>query len=71
MAYIFSHEISPREGRHTYYKIENHSVWVTKYRHHVLKGDLVLGVIELVQQTCERFEIRIIGGIVDKYNVHI
>lgn len=37
-----------RQGSHTKYKIEYHFVWVTKYRYHVLVGDLALRVRELV-----------------------
>ena len=60
-----------RYGSHTVFKIEYHFVWVTKYRYHVLKGDIALSVRELVKQTCESFEIRIIKGVVSKDHVHI
>ena len=60
-----------RQGSHTKYKIEYHFVWVTKYRYHVLEGDLALRVRELVRQTCERFEIQILRGVVSKDHVHI
>ena len=60
-----------RRGSHTKYKIEYHFVWVTKYRYHVLKGDLALRVRELVRQTCERLEIQILRGVVSKDHVHI
>ena len=56
---------------HTVFNIEYHFVWVTKYRYQVLKGDIALRVRELVRQTCEAFEIRIISGIVSKDHVHI
>lgn len=51
--------------------IEYHFVWVTKYRYQILKGDIALRVRELVRQTCESFEIRIISGVVSKEHVHI
>lgn len=60
-----------REGSHTKYKIEYHFVWATKYRYHVLDGDVALRVRELVRQTCEQFEIRIIRGVVSKDHVHL
>ena len=60
-----------RHGSHTKFKIEYHFVWVTKYRYHVLQGDLAIRVRELVRQTCERFEIQIIRGVVSKDHVHI
>ena len=60
-----------RYGSHTVYKIEYHSVWVTKYRYKVLQGDVGQRVRELVRQTCEAFEIRIPKGMVSKDHVHI
>ena len=60
-----------RYGSHTVYKIEYHFVWVTKYRYKVLQGDVGQRVRELVRQTCEAFEIRIIKGVVSKDHIHI
>jgi putative transposase len=60
-----------RQGSHTKYKIEYHFVWVTKYRYHLLQGDMAVRVRELVRQTCEYFEIQILRGVVSKDHVHI
>ena len=60
-----------RYGSHTVYKIEYHFVWVTKYRYKVLHGDVGHRVRELVRQTCEAFEIRILKGVVSQDHVHI
>jgi len=60
-----------RTGSHTKYKIEYHFVWVTKYRYHVLKGEIAERTRELVRQTCANFEIEIIRGVVSKDHVHI
>ena len=60
-----------RYGSHTVYNIEYHFVWATKYRYKVLVGDVGLRVRELVRQTCEAFEIRILKGAVSKDHVHI
>lgn len=60
-----------RYGSHTVFKIEYHFVWVTKYRYQVLKGEVGERVRELVRQTCEAFEIRILKGVVSKDHVHI
>jgi len=49
-----------RHGSHTVFQIEYHFVWVTKYRYKVLTGEVALRVRELVRQTCEAFEIRIV-----------
>jgi len=60
-----------RYGSHTVFKIEYHFVWVTKYRYQLLKDEVGYRVKELVRQTCEAHEIRIIKGIVSKDHVHI
>ena len=60
-----------RYGSHTVFRIVYHFVWVTKYRYPVLKGDVGERVRELVRQTCEAFEIRIVKGVVSKDHVHI
>ncbi|QXF33315.1 IS200/IS605 family transposase [Photorhabdus luminescens] len=60
-----------RYGSHTVFQIEYHFVWVTKYRHKVLIGEVAIRVRELVRQTCEAFEIRILKGVVSKDHVHI
>jgi Transposase IS200 like len=53
-----------RYGSHTAFNIEYHFVWVTKYRYKVLKGDVAARLRELVRQTCEAFEIRILSRVV-------
>ena len=60
-----------RYGSHTKYKLEYHFVWVTKYRYQVLKGDVALRLRDLTRQVCERFEIRILRGVVSKDHVHL
>ena len=60
-----------RSGSHTRYRIEYHFVWVTRYRYHILRGDLADRVRDIVRQTCEYFEIQILRGAVSKDHVHI
>ena len=60
-----------RYGSHTVYNIQYHFVWVTKYRYQLLTGDVGERTRELVRQTCEAFEIRILKGVVSKDHVHI
>lgn len=60
-----------RYGSHTVFNIEYHFVWVTKYCYQVLKGDVALRVRELVRQTCDIFEIRILKGVMSKDHVHL
>ncbi|MBC8955032.1 transposase [Xenorhabdus sp. PB62.4] len=58
-------------GSHTVFQIEYHFVWVTKYRYKVLTGEVALRVRELVRQTYEAFEIRILEGVVSQDHVYI
>lgn len=60
-----------RYGSHTIFQIEYHFVWVTKYRYKVLRGEVAERVRELVRETCDAFEIRIVKGVVSKDHVHI
>jgi putative transposase len=60
-----------RYGSHTVFKIQYHFVFVTKYRYQILRGDVGLKIRELVRQTCEAFEIKILSGVVSKDHVHI
>lgn len=60
-----------RYGSHTVYNLEYHFVWVTKYRHKVLTGDVKERVRELIRQTCEGLEIRILKGVVSLDHIHI
>jgi putative transposase len=60
-----------RKGPHTTYAIEYHFVWATKYRRRVLTGDVAERVRELIRQTCEALEVRILSGVVSADHVHI
>ena len=60
-----------RYGSHTVFKIQYHFVFVTKYRYHVLKGDVGLKARELIRQTCKAFEIEILKGVVSKDHIHL
>ena len=60
-----------RYGSHTVFQIEYHFVWVTTYRYKLLTGDIGERWKELIRQTCQAFEIRIISGVISKDHVHI
>ena len=60
-----------RYGSHTVFKVQYHFVFVTEYRHKVLKGGVGLEVRELIRQTCEAFETGILKGVVSQDHVHI
>ncbi len=60
-----------RKGPHSVYDIQYHFVWVTKYRYHVLEGEVALRARELIRQSCMSRDIQILQGHVSKDHVHI
>jgi putative transposase len=60
-----------RRGSHSIHDIQYHLVWVTKYRYHVLTGEVARRARELIRQTCLSLDVRIRKGHVSKDHVHI
>jgi putative transposase len=60
-----------REGAHTVYDIKMHLVWVTKYRHKVLQGEVGVRARDLIRQVCAAREIKILKGHVGVDHVHV
>ena len=60
-----------RQGWHTKTRLTCHLVWATKYRYHVLNGDVQRRCHELLVQICESEEVLILKGAVSKDHVHM
>jgi len=60
-----------RHGSHTVSRLTMHIVWVTKYRSHVLKGDIQKRCCVLLVQICDAEDVRILKGVVSKDRVHM
>ena len=60
-----------RRGYHTVSRLTCHLVWITKYRYHVLHGDVQSRCRELLIQICEVEEVKILKGVVSKDHVHM
>ena len=60
-----------RKNSHTVSKLSAHIVWVTKYRYHVLKGDLQVRCRDLIVQICNSENVKILKGVVSKDHVNI
>ncbi|MEM7737812.1 MAG: IS200/IS605 family transposase [Deinococcota bacterium] len=60
-----------RYGSHTVTRLTVHIVWTTKYRYHVLKGDIKVRCRELLIQICDAEDVRILKGVVSKDHVHM
>ncbi len=60
-----------RHGHHTVTRLTVHIVWSTKYRYHVLEGDIKVRCRDLLMQICDSEEVRILSGVVSKDHVHM
>jgi putative transposase len=60
-----------RKGSHTVSRLTVDIVWVTKYRYHVLKGEIQKRCRELMIQICDAEDIKILKGAVSKDHVHM
>src|ERR1700759_312812 len=60
-----------RTGSHSVHQLHVHIVWSTKYRFHVLKGDVQIRCRELLRQTCDSLDVRILKGVVSKDHIHL
>ena len=60
-----------RHGHHTITRLTVHLVWATKYRYHVLEGDVKVRCRDLLIQVCDSEDVRILSGVVSKDHVHM
>lgn len=60
-----------RRSGHTITRLTAHIVWVTKYRYHMLQGDIKLRCRDLLVQICDAEDVRILKGVVSKDHVHM
>ena len=60
-----------RKGSHTVSLLTCHIVWVTKYRYHVLQGDIQKRCRELIIQICEAENVEILKGVISQDHVHM
>lgn len=63
--------VENRRGSHTVTRLSAHLVWVTKYRYHVLKGEVQKRCRELIIQIYDAEDVRILKGAVSKDHVHM
>src|SRR6185437_3009410 len=60
-----------KRGSHTVWDCKYHVVWVTKYRHPVLGGDVGQRCRELLRETARAHEMMIHAGAVNRDHVHM
>ena len=60
-----------RKSSHSTTNLTVHIVWVTKYRYHVLQGDIKIRCRELLIQICDFLDIEILSGVVSNDHIHM
>src|ERR1044071_8163435 len=60
-----------RHSGHTVTRLTAHIVWITKYRYHVLEGDIEVRCRDLLIQICDAEDVRILKGVGSKDTVHM
>lgn len=59
------------KSSHTVHDIKYHIIWVTKYRYHVLSGNIALRRRELIRQGCNTRGVDILQRSVGKEHIHL
>ena len=62
--------VNYRINSHSISLLSAHIVWVTKYRYHVLKGDVQSRCRDLIIQICNSENVKILKGVVSKDHIH-
>ena len=60
-----------RKGSHSAHQLHVHLVWSTKYRYSVLSGEVQIRCRELLRQTCDSLDVRVLKGVVSKDHIHL
>ena len=60
-----------RSNSHSISRLSAHIVWITKYRYHVLHGEVQKRCRDLIVQICNSENVTILKGVVSKDHVHI
>ena len=63
--------MSFRKGSHSVHDLTVHLVFSTKYRYHVLNGEVQLRCRDMIRQICDAMDIQILKGVVSKDHVHL
>jgi putative transposase len=60
-----------RHGSHTTFSIHLHIVWITKYRHKVLRGEVAERGRAIVREECQKSGVDILQGHISPDHVHV
>jgi putative transposase len=60
-----------RKGSHSIFNLQIHISWITKYRYHVLKGEIGVRARDLIRRICVEENVEILSGAIASDHVHI
>jgi len=60
-----------RKTSHSLYDIKFHIVWITKYRKHVMSGEVARRTRELLREICKSNDVEILKGHVSVDHIHM
>ena len=63
--------LQQRSNSHSVSNLSCHIVWATKYRYHVIKGDIQERCRDILIQICDSENIQILKGVVSKDHIHM
>ena len=63
--------ISNRKSSHSVHLLSVHVVWSTKYRYHILQGEVQVRCRDLIRQICDVLDVAILKGVVSKDHIHL
>ncbi len=66
-----AHVSDYRHGSHTTFSMHLHIVWITKYRHKVLRGEVAEWVRAIVREECQKARGDILQGHIAPDHVHV
>ena len=60
-----------RHGSHTVFSIHLHIVWITKYRHKALRGEVAERVRAILREACRKLGVDILQGHIAADHGHV
>ena len=60
-----------RKSSDSVHDLQVHLVFSTKYRYHVLQGDVQKRCRDLLRQSCSALDVQILKGVVSKDHIHL
>ena len=60
-----------RHSAHATYDLKYHVIWITKYRHKILRGRIAERACDLIRQICQSRDVIVVRGAVSPDHIHM